>query len=73
MAPKRPRVEADNRLALGRQRPDARFPAAPATAGLPADYADALGATKRHIRQERLRVVLTANAAMVVPTGTLGA
>jgi predicted nuclease of restriction endonuclease-like (RecB) superfamily len=66
MARKRRRGEAENRLALGRQRAEARFPVAVAKAGLPRDYADALGAIKRRIREERLRVVLTANAAMVV-------
>ena len=66
MARKRERGEAENRLALGRQREEARFPAAPARAGLPRDYADALGAIKRRIQEERLRVGLAANAAMVL-------
>jgi predicted nuclease of restriction endonuclease-like (RecB) superfamily len=66
MARKRQRADAETRLALGRQREEARFPAAPAKAGLPRDYADALGAIKRRIREERLRVVLAANAAMVL-------
>ncbi len=66
MARKRQRGEAEGRLALGRQREEARFPAAPAKAGLPRDYADALGAIKQRIREERLRVVLAANAAMVL-------
>jgi predicted nuclease of restriction endonuclease-like (RecB) superfamily len=64
MARKRPRGDAESRLALGRQREEALFPAAPARAGLPRDYADALGVIKRRIQEERLRVVLTANAAM---------
>jgi predicted nuclease of restriction endonuclease-like (RecB) superfamily len=34
--------------------------------GLPVDYADALGAIKQRIQEERLRVVLSANAAMVL-------
>ena len=66
MARKRQSGEAENRLALGRQREESRFPAAPARAGLPQDYADALGAIKRRIQEERLRVVLAANAAMVL-------
>ena len=53
-------------LARGRARPEARFPAAPARTALPQDYADALAAIKSRIRQERLRVVLSANAAMVL-------
>ena len=66
MARKPPRSEAENRLARGRQREEARFPVAPARAALPRDYADALGAIKQRIRDERLRVVLAANAAMVL-------
>jgi predicted nuclease of restriction endonuclease-like (RecB) superfamily len=66
MARRRPRPEADRRLARGRARPEARFPAAPAKATLPKDYADALAAIKSRIQQERLRVVLSANAAMVL-------
>jgi hypothetical protein len=50
MAHKRQRGDSENRLALGRQREEARFPAAPARAGLPRDYADALGAIKRRIQ-----------------------
>jgi len=66
MARRRESGEAENRLALGRQREEARFPVAPAVAGLPRDYADTLGAIKRRIREERLRVVLAANATMVL-------
>lgn len=66
MARKRPNPEADSRLARGRARPEARFPAAPVKAALPADYADALAAIRSRIQQERLRVVLSANAAMVL-------
>ncbi len=65
MARKRQRGEPENRLALGRQRDEARFPAASARADLPRDYADALGAIKQRIQEGRLRIVLTANAAMV--------
>ncbi len=66
MARKRSRPEADIRLARGRARPEARFPVAPARTALPQDYADALAAIKSRIQQERLRVVLSANAAMVL-------
>ncbi|MBI5499607.1 MAG: DUF1016 domain-containing protein [Deltaproteobacteria bacterium] len=64
--------EAEGRLALGRRGEDARFPAAPARAALPGDYADALDAIKRRIREERLRVVLAANGAMVLLYWDLG-
>jgi predicted nuclease of restriction endonuclease-like (RecB) superfamily len=60
------RPEAESRLARGRARPEARFPVAPSQAALPEDYAAALAAIKARIQQERLRVVLSANAAMVL-------
>ena len=66
MARKRPRQEAESRLARGRVRPEARFPVAPAKSALPRDYPDALAAIKSRIQQERLGVVLAANAAMVL-------
>ena len=65
MARRPRRGGAHERLALGRQDADARFPASPPKASLPADYADALGAIKQRIQEARLRVVLTANSAMV--------
>jgi hypothetical protein len=58
---KRPMVST----AMGRQRPDARFPTTPTKVSLPDDYADALRAVKHRIQEERLLVVLSANAAMV--------
>jgi predicted nuclease of restriction endonuclease-like (RecB) superfamily len=45
---------------------DARFPTTPTKAGLPLDYADVFGAIKRRVQEERLQVVLSANAAMVL-------
>ena len=65
MASKR-RRESEARLARGRSRLEARFAAAPAKATLPKDYAAALAAIKSRIQRERLRVVLAANAAMVL-------
>ena len=56
----------DGRLARGRARPEARFPVAPSRAALPEDYAGALAAIKSRIQQERLRVVMSANATMVL-------
>jgi len=55
----------DGRLSRGRARKEALFTAAPSKAGLPQDYAAVLEALKRRIAGERLRVVLSANAAMV--------
>lgn len=66
MARKSRRGGAERGIALDRQRGESRIPTAPAKAGLPQDYADALGAIKQRIQEERLRVVLSANAAMVV-------
>jgi len=60
------RRESEARLARGRSRLEARFAAAPAKATLPKDYAAALAAIKSRIQRERLRVVLAANAAMVL-------
>lgn len=58
--------EAEGRRTLGRQRDEARFPAGPAKASMSRDYAEALRAIKRRTQEERLRVVLSANAAMVL-------
>lgn len=55
------------RVSRGRTHPDgASFPAAPSCAGLPRGYAKTLGEIKRRIQEERLRVVLAANSAMVL-------
>ena len=47
-------------------RKDASFPAPMGKGELPANYADLLGQIKERIHSERLRVVLTANATMVM-------
>ncbi|MBW8879426.1 MAG: hypothetical protein JF614_31210 [Acidobacteria bacterium] len=65
MARKRQRDELENRLSRGQESEEARFPATPAKASLPKEYADALGAIKQRIQEERLRVILAANAAMI--------
>lgn len=66
MAGKRRNSGAEDRLARGRALPEARFPVAPSRVNAPEDYGAALTAIKVRIREERLRVVLSANAAMVV-------
>jgi predicted nuclease of restriction endonuclease-like (RecB) superfamily len=53
------------RLTRGRTRGDAHFPAAPARAGLPSDYGRLLTDLKQRIAQQRLRVVLASNAALL--------
>lgn len=60
------REKQEDRRALGRQRKEALFPAAPPRAGLPRDYGVVLDEIKRRIQQERLRVVMAANSAMVL-------
>ena len=59
-------TKADLRRVRGRAREDAAFPAAPPLSGLPRDYAAILGEIKQRIREERLRVVMTANSAMIL-------
>jgi predicted nuclease of restriction endonuclease-like (RecB) superfamily len=54
------------RHSRGRTREGASFPVAPPRAELPGDYAEALNEIKRRIQEERLRVVLAANSAMVL-------
>lgn len=67
MAGRRKAVKkSETRGALGRRRDEALFPAAPPRSELPRDYAEALREIKRRIRQERLKVVLAANSAMVL-------
>jgi predicted nuclease of restriction endonuclease-like (RecB) superfamily len=44
----------------------ARIPTTPSAPDLPAEYTNLLAELKQRIREERLRVVMTANAAMVL-------
>ena len=58
---------APERVSRGRIHPgEASFPAAPPRAELPHGYAKTLGKIKRRIQEERLRVILAANSAMVL-------
>ncbi len=65
--PTKSRVSAvvAKRGSRGKTRDGASFPVSPPLAELPRDYAETLSEIKRRIQHERLRVVLTANAAMV--------
>lgn len=56
----------EERGALGRRRDEAVFPVAPSRTEMPRDYAGALREIKGRIQQERLKVVLAANSAMVL-------
>jgi predicted nuclease of restriction endonuclease-like (RecB) superfamily len=62
---RKPDKKQEARRVLGRQREEALFPVAP-YAGLPSDYRAVLDEIKQRIRQERLRVVMAANSAMVL-------
>jgi predicted nuclease of restriction endonuclease-like (RecB) superfamily len=57
---------ADKRLARGRGKPRAILPAATGKLNLPDNYASVLEELKRKIQTERLRITLSANAAMVL-------
>ena len=58
--------EAVERRSRGRTREGASFPVAPPRSELPSGYAEALTEIKRRVQEERLRVVLAANSAMVL-------
>jgi predicted nuclease of restriction endonuclease-like (RecB) superfamily len=58
--------KGEERRDMGRQSEAALFPSAPPRANLPRDYGAVLNEIKRRIRQERLRVVMAANSAMVL-------
>src|SRR6266508_2558778 len=53
------------RRSRGRAREGASFPVAPPRSELPSDYVETLTEIKRRVQEERLRVVLAANSAMV--------
>ena len=55
-----------SRGSRGRQREGASFPVGPSRTRLPTDYTAAFAEIKERIRKERLRVVLAANAALVL-------
>jgi predicted nuclease of restriction endonuclease-like (RecB) superfamily len=59
-------AQAASRKQRGSVDKGAMFPVAPARNAMPGDYAAMLADLKQRIRQERLRVVLASNAAMVL-------
>jgi hypothetical protein len=63
---RKPHGQQEERRTLGRQREEALIPVAPSRAGLPQDYTIVLDEIKRRIQQERLRVVMAANSALVL-------
>ena len=54
-----------DRMSRGKRKSGVLFPVPPRRAGLPKDYAAFLSGLKKRIQQERLRVVLASNAALV--------
>ena len=60
------RTKKGDRKVRGRPRDGASFPVAPGRGGLPSNYVEVLNEIKRRIQEERLRVVLSANSAMVL-------
>ena len=56
----------ENRRSRGRQRAKASFPVGPSSGQLPPDYTTAFAEIKERIRTERLRVVVAANAGLVL-------
>lgn len=61
-----------DRKSRGRQRQDATFPVPPTIGELPESYTATLREIKERIRTERLRVVMAANAAMVLLYWNIG-
>lgn len=66
MATRKKATKTTARESRGKTREGASFPVPPSRAELPGDYARTLGEIKQRIQQERLRVVLSANSAMVL-------
>jgi len=60
------RTKTDQPGKFGRSRPGASFPTLPPLSEMPSDYGTLLKELKERISQERLRVTLAANAAMVL-------
>lgn len=62
----RANASSNDRLHRGRRKKEAIFPVAPAASTVPANYTSLLSDLKMRIRQERLRVILSSNAALVI-------
>ena len=61
----RVRAGRSRRSSRGKTKRGVSFPVSPRRAALPADYPELLAEIRHRIQQQRLRVVLTANAGMV--------
>ena len=60
-----PVPEQPERLSRGRTRPGAIFPVAPPTSSLPEGYASTLQEIKAHLRNARVRAILSANPVVI--------
>ena len=60
------RISQDDRLSSGKKKEDVIFPIAPLSSLMPNNYHAFLSDLKKRIRNERLRVVLSSNAALVM-------
>lgn len=58
-------TSADDRSHLGQKKKDVMFPIASGTSEMPVGYASFLSVLKKRIKEERLRVVMASNAALV--------
>jgi predicted nuclease of restriction endonuclease-like (RecB) superfamily len=63
---KESKPQNDARLSRGKQKPQASFPVAATATDMPADYGHTLNDIKTRIGNERLRITLSANAAMIM-------
>ncbi|TAN53928.1 MAG: DUF1016 family protein [Methylococcaceae bacterium] len=66
------RDQAGNRKTSGRSKPDVLFPAPDALAKLPAEYGTFFSEIKAIIARERIKAVMSANAAMVLMYWDIG-
>ncbi len=62
----------EERLYLGKKKEDVHFPVAPSIATMPKTYAVFFSDLKKRIQQERLRVVLASNSALVMMYWDIG-
>jgi predicted nuclease of restriction endonuclease-like (RecB) superfamily len=67
-----PNEDVQPRSSRGRKREGVSFPAPPLRASMPSGYVATLNEIKERIRTERLRVALSANAAMVLMYWEIG-
>ena len=72
MSESRKITAADSRKTLGRAKPGVMMPAPDTRAGMPEGYAVLLSGIKEIITRERIKAVMSANAAMVLMYWDIG-